>query len=649
MADPTLEYEKNLPGLVGDLDSALKTQSSGNSSALEGYMQYLKGRQSGQGEVNLPLMAFAAGLGKPTRTGSFAESLSQGLESTMPAIQKGREESDARSADLMKIGMAKNGLAAELAAKRLEVAKLPLAAQGDINKTLGDVADIKYMRGGQQPAGGVQQTIRQGAGAGASNVPIPTPAPPGQSAAAAPGQTTPSMVMPPLASLAPPGQTGEAPPVIPGPQQAMQLPAEAGAPPAAAAPAPVAQRPTDDEITTGALNISPKVDLTAAVGAENAPKPDKDYFPNNKVDLGGGIVGVRPTRAIANQLNAANQISQYRNQNRGSARAGADAAKAEEYLKLYREKGYEWDVPSQTLVPVGAQDPATAARLKYATQAAEEQAKAERDVQTVPQPGTNGLGPGIATTREAVVQATRDADGNVVMKPSPRNEALMKDLPKYEETVRAAAEVLPQNKVAINHIKDLFSKYEPGTWADHKADIEGAFRSMGVDTSGWASDMSAGAYQQVVKGAIDQVFKRVQEIGGRVLASEIIGLGKAVFDPNLSPEANRELVATIAASNDYAAKYVKDYNEWRAANEYDPDVTKFRIQWAAKPENDFQAFKNKNVTDTVVKGARPIDDKYFNPPPLEQRVPGMRINSPSSGVVEWKVEGDKAGWVPVKK
>ena len=53
-----------------------------------GILQASRGQQT----TNLPLLALAAGIGKPTRTGSISEAISNGLEGVIPAVQQQRQQ-----------------------------------------------------------------------------------------------------------------------------------------------------------------------------------------------------------------------------------------------------------------------------------------------------------------------------------------------------------------------------------------------------------------------------------------------------------------------------------------------------------------------------------------------------------------------------
>lgn len=151
-----------------------------------------------QGQVNMPLLMWAAGMGQPTRAGSFAESLSQGLQQAGPAITAQRAEEQQQQGALQKLRMAGIDAGHGGAMERVGLANAPLDMLAKIGplglqqqKLQMELADRAAQRrafleaqGGGGPASGV------------SPAPMPTPTMPGNS----PGFQTPLLSAAPITS-----------------------------------------------------------------------------------------------------------------------------------------------------------------------------------------------------------------------------------------------------------------------------------------------------------------------------------------------------------------------------------------------------------------------------------------------------------------
>lgn len=185
-----------------------------------------------QGQVNLPLLAWAQGIGMPTRTGALGESFAQGLQSAAPAIQRQRDEDAQQQGVLQKLRMAGIDAGHSGALERFQLAGAPL----DMAAKIGPLALAQQKLAMEQAQIAAKRQAALAA-AGIGGDPRATPPPSPQPAVTPPmtpqaPQTVPGgpmgMAMPPV----PPGGP-MAPPVQP---QAMP---QAGAP---QAPAPLSAR-----------------------------------------------------------------------------------------------------------------------------------------------------------------------------------------------------------------------------------------------------------------------------------------------------------------------------------------------------------------------------------------------------------------------
>ncbi len=91
-ADSLQQYGQQVSqGALSNIDKLqLQRQQDAQAkqAAIQNAMNILKASQTGQ--INLPLLAFSAGVGQPTRTGGFTEALSNGMNAAVPVLENQR-------------------------------------------------------------------------------------------------------------------------------------------------------------------------------------------------------------------------------------------------------------------------------------------------------------------------------------------------------------------------------------------------------------------------------------------------------------------------------------------------------------------------------------------------------------------------------
>jgi hypothetical protein len=201
-----------------------------------------------------PMLQLASGLLRPTRAGSFAESLGAGAESYSGALQQQRQAELERAMRIQQLQQATANLNMQAAQQRMVLMNQGLQFPGTVAGAYGGLSDLELAQGGGQGQPGVPQTRTQLAVPGAAQGPMPSASPVGPQ---------PQITQTPLP---PPGMPEDSPAVTaalarlrgqeaPAPAPVAPAPAQPAAPmPAAAAPAPAATQ-SNDPLVAGAQRL----------------------------------------------------------------------------------------------------------------------------------------------------------------------------------------------------------------------------------------------------------------------------------------------------------------------------------------------------------------------------------------------------------
>lgn len=216
-------------------------------AANSGLMEFLN---SQRGTGPSPMLQLASGLLRPTRTGSFAESLGTGAESYAGALQQQRQSELDRAMRIQQLQQATANLNMQATQQRMALTGQALQFPTQLSAAQGALADYDLLQGGQGQSG-VPQTRTQLAVPGAAQGPMPSASPVGPQP-----QTTATPLPPvaqasetPAADAAVAQLRGQAPGAAPPP-----APMPAAPMPAAAAPAPAAAQ-SSDPLVAGAQRL----------------------------------------------------------------------------------------------------------------------------------------------------------------------------------------------------------------------------------------------------------------------------------------------------------------------------------------------------------------------------------------------------------
>lgn len=116
-------------------------------------------------------------------------------------------------------------------------------------------------------------------------------------------------------------------------------------------------------------------------------------------------------------------------------------------------------------------------------------------------------------------------------------------------------------------------------------------------------------FERFVKAARDQLFGRLQEVGGRILVSEIQRMQESITDPTLQPASNRSLIAQGKALTEYHQAFYDAFRDWKRENPYATadDFASFRRNW--QKENKLREYTDRAEANTPVRGDIPVPDK----------------------------------------
>jgi hypothetical protein len=152
-------------------------------------------------------------------------------------------------------------------------------------------------------------------------------------------------------------------------------------------------------------------------------------------------------------------------------------------------------------------------------------------------------------------------------------------------------------------------------------------------------------FERFVKLARDQLFGRLQEVGGRILVSEIQRMQESVTDPTLQPASNRALIAQGKALTEYHQAFYDAFRDWKSANPYATadEFASFRREW--QKNNSLRSYSDRAEANTPVRGDLPEADRrkdgwlYVNDTPEARNLTrdGQRV-TPNGFIGRWNKE-----------
>jgi hypothetical protein len=173
----------------------------------------------------------------------------------------------------------------------------------------------------------------------------------------------------------------------------------------------------------------------------------------------------------------------------------------------------------------------------------------------------------------------------------------------FNEIGGSMSKTMPKALNDLESLRKVFQNYTSGSFAQLDRDVLAAAKALGW-RGGQVNEDNADNFDKFMKTKIASVFNEVKDIGGKVLVSEIEGLGKAVAEPANQPEANRLILAKQIA----ALKFTNDYYKAAVAERDRVGVSKFDQAAFARDftnEHNFDDYVDDAYKNTPTRGALP--------------------------------------------
>jgi len=178
--------------------------------------------------------------------------------------------------------------------------------------------------------------------------------------------------------------------------------------------------------------------------------------------------------------------------------------------------------------------------------------------------------------------------------------------PKWFDEAANTARERADTRSYLNSMQEVLETYNTGALAESKAKLAALSAALGgpkLETAG----VDAAGFQTMVKDTYNLMFTRLKTIGGRAPAAELNGLQRAAAGADLSPEANRKILAQARGILDYEDKFYRDAVDARKQSNYGLDLSDFQTKWSDKSENRMKGFTDKAYDEIPVRGATPTD------------------------------------------
>lgn len=577
----------DVQGAIDTAKSAAQTRADQSKIILDQATEAIMRMRQQEKDVNLPLLAWASGMGQPTRAGSFAESLSAGNQAAIPAIANQRKLETERAQQDMQLGLAKAQLPAELANQNLQFAKMPI----DLAKELGPLAIQLDRRN-------MLKSIIEGAGGGA-------PSPGGPPTAGAPSALPPGM-SPGFAPSAP-GQSPGTPTMLLGSQ------------PTAGTGAPAGQSAPDTPVTQQLAFWARMAD-----GLMKAPDPDF----------------MKMGQAYLSRIEAAA---------RDGVIVAADGKVhpvpgwlAQQYLKQFESKRADLDATRQFgvqkgVLPGGATIEGLDADIRKAQQP-------PATPGTVNPPAVPSLQPGEGKVSPVVPPAPQFGgfpgftapDGVRVTELPPHQKKYMEESGKFMAELPDIYKLAAENERRLVAVINAYKYLHTGPFADTRKVMADLARVMG--RSDWEEAVMKGdpaafeaARKEIIQGSLDML-KAANSRFTQMEFSKVLSEGMP--SPDMRPEAAHSLLTSMLAAARRDKDMAASWADAQRAGWQDP--LSYRLEWSkANPQDLYKQAARRTIGN--LKGMDP-------PSSRDELVPGTLYVIPQKG--NWADIGKKYGFKP---
>jgi hypothetical protein len=133
----------------------------------------------------------------------------------------------------------------------------------------------------------------------------------------------------------------------------------------------------------------------------------------------------------------------------------------------------------------------------------------------------------------------------------------------------------------LQDISKILETYQTGKFAEQKSELVSTLKSIGIPVPKSATANPA-AFEQFMKDTTAGIFDQAKSLGGRILVTELAGLGKSNANPAMQPEANRAIIGQALGLLDYEDQHSRDYFDWKRQNPYAYDPSQFEMDWVSK-------------------------------------------------------------------
>jgi hypothetical protein len=190
---------------------------------------------------------------------------------------------------------------------------------------------------------------------------------------------------------------------------------------------------------------------------------------------------------------------------------------------------------------------------------------------------------------------------------------------KSEQTMYDQYDPRQIAETQLQTVENIMQTYQPGAYAENKADIVRKMKAVGIPVDQVASNLGlnlktadAAQFQEFFKDATKLVFNDVKNQGGRLLLATISGMTKSNVNPDMEPDAAAAILSqTLGLARWEDAKY-RAYNEAKTQPGFDPLT--FIDQWTS--QNPPQTFVDHETKNFAYLGQ--------TVPETAQRVPGQK-------------------------
>jgi hypothetical protein len=598
MADPTNQESQSPLATIRDLGNLgverakqLPEEFKTARALIDQAMQKL---QNPGHTVNAPLLAASLAMFKPTRAGGFGESLAHAGDAGIPALLQQRDREMNRNAQLAQ-------LAKERGAMGVQEANALMAFPGQqagLESALADLRFYEMMRTGQTPSGVPAGVPGKAGVAGASLAPqAGAPTVEGGAPAVPPGAPTVQGGPTPVGRVAAqPGWLQELPAEMRGRVGQLARIIEIGMSSGSKAGLERAANAQQllQQITGPGWMYDPARGGWLAVGEK-----DPGYI--GKIEGIKNWAKVAPEAALHSmkkQIDSGYEFVEYVDENGQKQRVTVDQAR--------QALGY--GVPGASRAP-GA---------------------------TAPAPGAASAPPSSPGATPTPPGAPPSAPGRPSGLPSsdmPVTEAQTKPVAEFGIDLRnvytANQKLIPRLERTYDILRDL----ESGMFAEKKAEIAAALRSIGINVPNSAT-MNPEAVQKLLKEQIQSVFEQIKGVTSRPALQEFIMLQQANANPELQPGANAAILRQALGLLDYENNVYKDWVDWRGKNPGTREIDPFILDYTQRHKVD------RYIDD---RGRRLGNLRGEPLPPKDQLNPGTQYVLPDGRRAKW----DGEAFIPV--